>query len=137
MQENSTGLAQNGDLNFKHTSSKIASGTSNVNGAANRSRFGKQRLAGALMGTVNKTGTKDKGQFCLRDKKQTLKEHGDVRVNDPENNLQRLGEDNKENIVSLENQVGDLIRHMEAIDFSRDLLTEFKVNKGPCLQLST
>ncbi|XP_048231418.1 uncharacterized protein LOC8263370 isoform X2 [Ricinus communis] len=116
--ENSTGLAQNGGLKFhsggQGTSSKTESGVSKANLSANRMRYSKHPSAGTITGPVSKSGMKNEGKICLREKRQPLKEHRVLRA-------YLLGACNKENIVSFENQVDDLSQRMGAIGFSRDL----------------
>ncbi|EEF38473.1 conserved hypothetical protein [Ricinus communis] len=123
--ENSTGLAQNGGLKFhsggQGTSSKTESGVSKANLSANRMRYSKHPSAGTITGPVSKSGMKNEGKICLREKRQPLKEHRVLRA-------YLLGACNKENIVSFENQVDDLSQRMGAIGFSRDLPAGFKGN---------
>ncbi|KAJ6350109.1 hypothetical protein OIU78_006320 [Salix suchowensis] len=52
-----------------------------------------------------------------RRRKQPLKELEVAKTHGPENKVQRFNEDNKENVVSFENQVDDLSRRMEGIVF--------------------
>ncbi|KAF2318594.1 hypothetical protein GH714_009224 [Hevea brasiliensis] len=127
--ENSAALAQNGGLKFhsgvQGASSKNRSGINNASESVNRTRYGKHRLAGTSTGPSSKTGAEDEGNIYLREKKQPLNEHEDIRVQCPENNVHRFGENNKENVGSLANQVDDLSRRMEAVDFSGDFITAF------------
>ncbi|KAG8645219.1 hypothetical protein MANES_10G042100v8 [Manihot esculenta] len=120
--ENSAVLAQDGGLKFQsgvqETSSKSGIGINNASGSANRTRYGKHRLAGTSTGPLSKTGAENEGKIYSCEKKQPLKEREDMRVICPENNVHRLGENNKENIGSLANQVDDLSQRMGAIDFS-------------------
>ncbi|XP_021660290.2 uncharacterized protein LOC110649866 isoform X2 [Hevea brasiliensis] len=108
------------------TSSKTGSGISNASVLVNRTRYGNHRLASSSRGLLSKTGVKDEQKIYLWDKKQPLKEHEDIRVHCPENDVHRLSENNKEYIGTLTKQVDDLSRHMGAIDFSRDFNTVLK-----------
>ncbi|KDP46155.1 hypothetical protein JCGZ_06666 [Jatropha curcas] len=112
--ESSAGIAENAGLKFHSGtlgSSKPRNGISNANGS-NRTRNGKHRLAGSS------TGMKEEGKFSLREKKQPLKERGDVKGSHYPENMHGIGEyNNKENIGRLANQVDDLSRRIGAIDF--------------------
>ncbi|KAJ6767897.1 hypothetical protein OIU74_021713 [Salix koriyanagi] len=65
--------------------------------------------------TQKRAGAKE--PVCSQEKKQPLKELEVAKTHGPENKVQRFNEDNKENVVSFENQVDDLSRRMEGIVF--------------------
>ncbi|KAJ6892350.1 hypothetical protein NC651_025525 [Populus alba x Populus x berolinensis] len=104
------------------TSSKNRSGTSDVNGATDRTRYGMHRLAGATSMSASKTGTKEKVLVCLQEKKQPVKEREVIKGHDRGNKVHRIDED-KENIGGFENQVDDLSRRVQGIAFKRELIT--------------
>uniref|UniRef100_A0A6N2LQJ1 Uncharacterized protein n=1 Tax=Salix viminalis TaxID=40686 RepID=A0A6N2LQJ1_SALVM len=115
---NSVDIAPNGVLKFsgvQSTSSKHRRGISNANGSAERTRNRMHQLVGATPIHVNRAGAKE--PVCSQEKKQPLKELEVAKAHGPENKVQRFNEDNKENVVSFENQVDDLSRRMEGIVF--------------------
>ncbi|KAJ6317537.1 hypothetical protein OIU76_013141 [Salix suchowensis] len=115
---NSVDIAPNGVLNFsgvQSTSSKHRRGISNANGSGERTRNRMHQLVGAKPIHVNRAGAKE--PVCSQEKKQPLKELEVAKTHGPENKVQRFNEDNKENVVSFENQVDDLSRRMEGIVF--------------------
>ncbi|KAJ6429020.1 hypothetical protein OIU84_020623 [Salix udensis] len=115
---NSVDIAPNGVLKFsgvQSTSSKHRRGISNANGSAERTRNIMHQLVGATPIHVNRAGAKE--PVCSQEKKQPLKELEVDKAHGPENKVQRFNEDNKENVVSFENQVDDLSRRMEGIVF--------------------
>ncbi|KAJ6727183.1 hypothetical protein OIU79_005160 [Salix purpurea] len=115
---NSVDIAPNGVLKFsgvQSTSSKHRRGISNANGSAERTRNRVHQLVGATPIHVNRAGAKE--PVCSQEKKQPLKELEVAKAHGPENKVQRFNEDNKENVVSFENQVDDLSRRMEGIVF--------------------
>ncbi|KAI9387740.1 hypothetical protein POPTR_010G217000v4 [Populus trichocarpa] len=124
--ENFVDIAPNGGLKFSSgvqcTSSKNRSGTSDANGATDRTRYGMHRLAGATSMSVSKTGTKELVLVCLQEKKQPVKEHEVIKGHDRGNKVRRIDED-KENIGGFENQVDDLSRRVQGIAFRRELIT--------------
>ncbi|KAF9676726.1 hypothetical protein SADUNF_Sadunf08G0032900 [Salix dunnii] len=116
---NSMEIAPNGDLKFsgvQSTSSKHRSGIGNANGSADRTRNRMHKSVGATPIYVNGAGAA-KEPVCSQEKKQPLKELEVAEAHGPENKVQRFNGDNKENIVSFENQVDDLSRLMEGIVF--------------------
>ncbi|KAJ6322907.1 hypothetical protein OIU77_012694 [Salix suchowensis] len=115
---NSVDIAPNGVLKFsgvQSTSSKHRRGISNANGSGERTRNRMHQLVGAKPIHVNRAGAKE--PVCSQEKKQPLKELEVAKAHGPENKVQRFNEDNKENVVSFENQVDDLSRRMEGIVF--------------------
>lgn len=119
-------IAPNGGLKFSSgvqcTSFKNRSGTSDANGATDRTRYGMHRLAGATSMSVSKTGTKELVLVCLQEKKQPVKEREVIKGHDRGNKVHRIDED-KENIGGFENQVDDLSRRVQGIAFGRELIT--------------
>ncbi|XP_073268151.1 uncharacterized protein [Populus alba] len=124
--ENFVDIAPNGGPKFSSgvqcTSSKNRSGTSDANGATDRTRHGMHRLAGATSMSVSKTGTKEQVLVCLREKKQPVKEREVIKGHDRGNKVHRIDED-KENIGGFENRVDDLSRRVQGIAFKRELIT--------------